>query len=949
MSRRTQYIKSKTDFVYRKKHSSTADGTIFENDHMTIVPEDGVYDEDVIMFSDSNFKFRVRSDINGKKKHFSGIWIPPSGASVEYWTEGDCSGVTTDESKIVLKPDYSSVRDFAYYGSATELMKATVRDIILRYPGGLCDAYEDYSKLISDLPSGATVVENYFGLDIWTPAESVEGTNDPFKVLSLSYDKYMLNGSPVTSFAITAGSGDTGCANKVATTTINGTTFITYRIRSGEYIVTGPTGVFLEPKPEYFKEKYDELDDFEKVLLTLDSKPQFTCELETPYFDGEGHYYTMKRYTWPSTSASTMQNYPMPHTSGPKLEGYLKALIHLAEYYDEYDCGNLWRMLTHQSIKNLDWTFFRQEDGDEQDLSDIDDTKIRGAIELYGRQFDDIRRYANNIKTTNAITYNEKNNTPDYFLTDCLENDGWDAYNVGPTVDRTVISNVIYSGTTYSGYTAADSNIGFIRRMILNSDYIQSLKGTKRGIEVILGMFGMSASDYTITEQFGIANRFPKSYEFKTCLPYYDNYYYGDDVLAEWPITEVTPPAEEPEGPQGPQGPQGGEPGDKYIIPWYDKNAIYGSGLYFQQFGGWEGMKDKSTKHLVSAMTTIEKINGDFIGLYGETLQYMKYAANLYELTGLTTDNLFENCVCYVEDITGIEDQYVANAEDSAKITDGFSGFSHYFILKTEELSTNIGYVSNDIFDCYGWRNVFTEEFDGSGDITCDGERVLYMETIKTTFIGNNPHVGYGSYDDGSSYVDHYNTLFKHEVEHGLFSRLDIEKEADILSAITSIGFDVDVVSSDAKCFYFENGKDSFMKCDNTNETPSDKDDEKTGEWGYPEFVSPEKKGQFDESAALSVINLKNINIDFATGSSEEYKTYIENVVLKYVEQMMPSTAIFSYTFSNGLRMGTPVSNLPNRNGQTFKIYGSTVTGLDGNLFVGGNKTDGAKYDPEII
>ena len=43
-----------------------------------------------------------------------------------------------EDSKIILKPDYKSLNDFAYFGSAVELIQATVNDIIKRFPGGLC-------------------------------------------------------------------------------------------------------------------------------------------------------------------------------------------------------------------------------------------------------------------------------------------------------------------------------------------------------------------------------------------------------------------------------------------------------------------------------------------------------------------------------------------------------------------------------------------------------------------------------------------------------------------------------------------------------------------------------------------------------------------------------------------------------------------------------------------
>ena len=43
----------------------------------------------------------------------------------------------TPETKIELNPNYESLKDFAYYGSAVELVRASLTDIIFRFPAEL--------------------------------------------------------------------------------------------------------------------------------------------------------------------------------------------------------------------------------------------------------------------------------------------------------------------------------------------------------------------------------------------------------------------------------------------------------------------------------------------------------------------------------------------------------------------------------------------------------------------------------------------------------------------------------------------------------------------------------------------------------------------------------------------------------------------------------------------
>jgi hypothetical protein len=948
MARRDQYIKSKTDFVLRKKHAVTNAGTIYENDHMTIVPDDDIFNEEQALFSDSNFKFRIRTDVNGKKKHFGGNWVSPGDSDDDYWVGDNCSSSTiTSETKIVLKPNYSSIKDFAYYGSAEKLLEATVRDIALRYPGGICYMGDRAGKIVVNGVSYRTL-SNEFDIDIWTNCATAESVNTPMRVLSATYKEYCFGTTDERVKSITIDKPDILCTNSIMSSTKivseNGDsiTIYTYLGDSGEHTLlieekNNSRHAFGEPvirvNERLFEKMYDELDDFEKVLLNRNSTPMFTAAIETPYFDGQGYYFSKRNYTWPSLSDGV---YFTPDLSSHSFASYIESLINLAKFHDEHDSDNMWRMLTHTSIKNLDWTFKKEVDGNVEDLTNFDSSRMEAAIRLYGRQFDDIKRYADNIKSVNKITYDEKNNIPDYFLTDSAENDGWDAYNISPINDDTIRTRTLYPDSIFSGYTASDTNISFMRRLALNSDYIQSMKGTRRGIETILGMFGMEkggdVGGYDIKEYVAIATKFPKVNDMLGYLAYYDKHYYGDDMLAGWPVTEVAT--------------NNGTDEDDYIIPWYDKNDTYNKAFYFQCRGGWESMDEKKINIPITSAEKVYPV-GD-TDIYGETLQYMKYAADIFELTGLTTTNLKDGTLCYVEDITDIYKGYNANSDDAAYLRslgeNSGSAFSHYFILKSHVLSPHVGFVDTDYYSCYGWRNVFVSEFDGSSEITCDGMKVLYLESIKTTFIGNNPHVGYGYYDEGDEYLEHYRHIFMHEVEDEEFSALD--EDDDIMNEIKAFGFGkCDLKQDDSKCHIFVDTTDRSVRTllgrhdgsfDNRLIQTSDEtdDDFVENEDFYSILTIPEDgiNKKYDESAAFSVINVKNITINFHVGGNTYLKDYIENVVIKYVEQMMPSTAIFRYQFDDGVFIPTPVYYSFENNGGLRQVVAEAVSISDADV-----------------
>ena len=113
--------------------------------------------------------------------------------------------------------------------------------------------------------------------------------------------------------------------------------------------------------------------------------------------------YEEKSYIWPTVGNDGFT----PDMTTGAFQGYLESLISLASFHDEYDSDNIWRMMTHESIKNMDWTYTNKNN--EEIEGDIENNGISSMIRIYGRQFDDIKLYADSIKNMINISYNEKN------------------------------------------------------------------------------------------------------------------------------------------------------------------------------------------------------------------------------------------------------------------------------------------------------------------------------------------------------------------------------------------------------------------------------------------------------------------------------------------------------------------------------------------------------------
>ena len=842
-------VKDRSLYTIKKVHSKTNNGTIYENDYLTIVRNDGIFDE-IPMFSESNFKFKINTSDRNQKRHIKLDWLlTDSGESA--WTKDNLSGIVCEEAKKdVFSPNYSSLKDFAYYGSAVELIKATINDIILRFPGGLYYYGENAPKVTIDGDTEYYLVSNECQIDCWSQnVTSIEEGENPLRYLSYSYNDYVdSSGKSIGEPKINI-SGN--CLNSIiGEVKINEkNTLKIYHDNNGHnHLVVKDiknAGLIIKPKKEIIDKFWATLDSFERALLNRDTNPIYTAVFDTPYRSESGYFYTPQKYTWPTIEAD--KDF-MPDLTTFNFQAYLESLLKLAEFHDEYDSDNIWRMMTHESIKNLDWT----HTSNNETFEDIDNSRMKALIQIQGRQFDELKQYIDNIKYKNTISYSSVNAVPNNFLLNIVESDGWVSKNISPAISL--------DGTNYTEDKLYNE---FLKRLSLCSNYIQSLKGTKRGVETLLGLFGFNTTgetkDVEITEYYATVKR-PLSYSEGSCLRTEFEYVNADeniDFMIGYPVMQFL---EEVKGKD-----------EIMLYPWYDPNEKYIGNFYYQCNGGW--CKTNELKINNSDITKISTITSDFI--YKETEPYILYLKDTNELISLPNNKLKREMICYVEDISGMD--YKKGENDMS------NDYSHYFKLINMSLSTRLGFVNEGNFNCYGWYNIKESEFNGEGEATDDGKKVLYLESIKQNSTGNNPHTGKGDYDFGLDYLLKYKQLFREAISEGKCDNIEPQKRENI----EKFGFEFDgIQSAESKCFIslLKNGEDFY---------------------GI---------GDAEEIETLKRINIKNITIRFTTN---EYKEFILEYVLPYLEMMIPSTAIVEILF------GEEASYIDTMNS---KLTGDTVT-----------------------
>lgn len=962
------YLISKSNYTLKRKHQKVAEGTVYERDFMTTTAP-GSWQGDTFPYNEGNFKMVTRTPSYGMRKHGYGAWVkgscPDSGATEsEYWTYLCMADVTgTTENHIAIKPDYGTMLGFAYYGGLYTLLKNTVNHIITYFPAELYvtsyntqywDAVNEQSlnfghDSINDIISfiGNDIYSGYTGLRYYT-ANNLVLVSNPFEIDTSETNVDSSVSNPLRHFSLSSteydiiGSGDTtsvvgsvnswevikkvnGCRDGELTAVVllnsnfrgasaNPTQLflLEYYYKGKYYLLTHKSysSYSVRPSSGHMDEFFDGLSDFGKLLLNRESTPLYTCAIDYPHETETGVLTYKKTFTWPTAYGYNLD------IDSQIFNEYIDGLKSIAEFYDEGYTDNLWDRMTHDSIKNMDSTFKRPNSSDSEEDYAIGTSKVQELIEVFGWFFDNLKMSIDNIRNSNRLSYNSYGNVPDYFLTDKLELSGWDPYDSTNMLGKA--STEVCNGV----WDVSRTNIEFMRRLGLNSDAVLSRKGARSSIEMILSLFGLRSYDvaktayiqkYNETSVNGTENNGMTPFdelteeELKKLYDYRIDEYVGvatpkSDFVYTTGIDNTLPIetynsfknsyTTESDSLEGLACTLVETSTQRYVIPWFTNMAPLDGNPYFQMKGGWGKMDSKTVDGV-----EISGYHGHYI--YDETLRYINIVKRIGDIVNIPLDKLHNGSVCYVFDISDYSDYYGSVSGSTSGSTP-----SNYFYLDDVANSNIYGYDSQT--EATGWVSVSEEEISGG---TNAGSLVLYLESLMDEYRGNNPHVGYGEYDDGSEYLDYYKTLFKDAIDNPNFDDNAYDcNTGNLLSGITDAGFDIEEVNDNVKCWYFSD-KASDMPYTCSGGTFTDDTVPSVGaDSDYTHFTSDMTTFPFEvsmadnsESASFSVINEKKLNISFEGHytTPDEFKDYFYASINPYLKQVLPSTLIYHVSFDS--------------------------------------------------
>ena len=231
------------------------------------------------------------------------------------------------------------------------------------------------------------------------------------------------------------------------------------------------------------------LDEVEEFLLNRYVTPKYTAQFSITEEGDDGNLFlSIKNVTW---KLDGVWNIDIRTSS---FEDYLQTLDDIAYDFDSIKTNLISRFYVTDSLQEFDTS----------------DQKVDKVLKIYGRSFDESKKYIDAIKHMTSINYNIGNDVPSKLLVNICRTLGWNT-NISPITNSDLIES-LYGVTknTFPGYslsqTLEDLQYQYYRNLILNSSYVFKSKGTRRGVDFIMNLIGAPEAIYEFNENVYIVD-----------------------------------------------------------------------------------------------------------------------------------------------------------------------------------------------------------------------------------------------------------------------------------------------------------------------------------------------------------------------------------------------------------------------------------------------------------
>ena len=389
--------------------------------------------------------------------------------------------------KVYPNFDLSQITNFTLYGSLSKRLSVSVQNIISYFPASIESSFVGINYITGATADNISYNEstnitmfdldisrlrNQFDIDFSDNStrniELREIPVSPLRDMTIEYSKYALyyNGDV---YDVSFVNPTTSLTSGTLTISVYGNPF------------PGQTQVFdslyIRPNDyEVSKVFNEEFDEVEKFLLNRNSTPIYTCSFNVPKEADDGTYYTyVQNLSWPLNGQWNID------ILTPSFTRYLESLNTIAVSLDSYKTDLVSRFLTTGAFKEFDTI----------------GQKTEKTLQIYGRSFDETKKFIDALAYMNSVNYNVGNDIPSQLLKNLAQTLGWQT-NMSPITNDDFLSSVFgqknHDKSQFTGVGTATTpdelNYQYFRNLILNSAYLFKSKGTRKSVEILMRLIG---------------------------------------------------------------------------------------------------------------------------------------------------------------------------------------------------------------------------------------------------------------------------------------------------------------------------------------------------------------------------------------------------------------------------------------------------------------------------
>jgi len=438
--------------------------------------------------TNANFRFVNNTKDKTNRGFDTGVFSKPQNLeSLDIKNIEETKELIQKNFKIYPNFDLTQVTSFCTYGSIQKRLSTSVINIVNKFPGAIIsnefifgnitadtafNAIYDPLEDITNFEMDTNAFRNPFNIDYTVNAPRTVETA-PIKVskyrdLTTNYRSYSVYiGDFLKEYSLITFTPSEQLLDDTVNITVKGNPFSGKTGYSGTMIIR-PNDVTVE---SIFNLEFDEI---EKFLLNRNIEPKYSATFKYSENSSDGKTRDfVEKITWPLIDQWNLD------IKTENFEKYLQKISQIGKSLDTDKTNLISRFLTTNALKDFDTS----------------DKKMEKVLQLYGRSFDEVKKFVDSLSHMTSVNYNVGNDIPSQLLKNLAQTLGINT-DISPITNESFLSSVFNTDNKkiYGGKSKDDSptelNYQYYRNVILNSAYMFKSKGTRQSLEYIMRFIG---------------------------------------------------------------------------------------------------------------------------------------------------------------------------------------------------------------------------------------------------------------------------------------------------------------------------------------------------------------------------------------------------------------------------------------------------------------------------